>query len=299
MAQFKPVEKLFTNLKNKVIVVTGGSTGIGAATVRILGQQGAHIHFGDINASAAEDLTKEVPSSSFVQCDVTKYNDIYSLFKKAHDKHGRIDHAISCAGIFESGNLYDPKLTIETVGQEPANTKTLDVNLLGSVYFSRIAAVFLRTDLKKGAEDKSLLLLSSVNAWRESPGLFTYQASKHGIQGLLRSSRKTLFERDGLRVNAVCPGVTDTPLADAVIGAFKDNNLYWQTAESVAKIVVGLLATEEIHGKAYYIEGGDAWEVEDGIYKEQPRWLGEEATRRMRINAEAVQKGALVPKGNK
>lgn len=64
---------------------------------------------------------------------MTKYNDIYNLFKKAHDKHGRVDHAISCAGIFEVGNLYDPKLTIETVGQEPANTKTLDVNLLGSV----------------------------------------------------------------------------------------------------------------------------------------------------------------------
>lgn len=114
MAQFKPVESLFANLKNKVVVLTGsaqlivelltelttigGSTGIGAATVRILGQQGAHIHFGDINAAAAEDLTKEVPSSSFVQCDVTKYNDIYNLFKEAQDKHGRIDHAISCAG---------------------------------------------------------------------------------------------------------------------------------------------------------------------------------------------------------
>ena len=72
---------------------------------------------------------------------------------------------------------------------------------MGTLNFSRIAAVFLRESQKKQKEDRSLVLLSSVNAFRESPGLFLYQTSKHAIQGLLRSSRKTLWERDAIRVN--------------------------------------------------------------------------------------------------
>lgn len=56
------------------------------------------------------------------------------------------------------------------------------------------------------------MLLSSVNALRENPGLFIYQTGKHGVQGLLRASRKTLYERDGTRLNAVCPGVTESEM---------------------------------------------------------------------------------------
>lgn len=75
-----------------------------------------------------------------------------------------------------------------------------------------------------------------------------------------------------------------------VIGAFKDNNLFWQSPESVAKFIVALEATPSINGKAIYIEGGDGWEFEDSFYDFQPQWLGEEATRRMRVNAEAINK---------
>ena len=55
---------------------------------------------GDVNSDAAEQLCKEDTGLSFVKCDVTKWDDLYALFKKARDEHGRVDHAISCAGIF-------------------------------------------------------------------------------------------------------------------------------------------------------------------------------------------------------
>lgn len=121
---------------------------------------------GDINAQAAEQLSKSHADVSFVQCDVTKYEDIYNLFKTAHDKYGHIDHAVSCAGIFEMGNWYDPALSIESVKADSGNLKTLDVNVIGTLHFSRIAAVFLREGRKEG-QDRSLVLLSSVNAFRE------------------------------------------------------------------------------------------------------------------------------------
>ncbi|CAK4030825.1 3-hydroxyacyl- dehydrogenase [Lecanosticta acicola] len=295
MAHYQPDESLHANLKGKVVVLSGGATGIGAATVRLLAQHEAHVVFGDVNDPVAEELVTQTPGVKYIHCDVVKYNDIYDLFKTAYDQYGRVDHAFSCAGIFEQGNWYDPKLTIESIKDDPGNTKTIHVNVLGTLQFSRIATIFLREGMKEG-EDKSLTLTSSVNAFRESPGLFLYQTSKHAVHGLLRSSRKTLFERDHIRVNAICPGVTDTPMAAKVIEPFKENGLFWQSPESVAKIVVGLEASSHIHGKAFYIEGGDGYEFEDSFYNTQPHWLGEEPTRRMRANAEAVQKGALVPK---
>ena len=91
-------------------------------------------------------------------------------------------------------------------------------------------------------------------------------------------------------MNAVNPGVTDTEMTKDVIGRFRDAGLFWQQPEAVGKIIVGLEADSSIRGKSYYIEGGDGWEFEDTFYSYQPQWLGEEATRRMRVNAEAVQK---------
>lgn len=250
--------------------------------------------FGDTNESAAEQVYKANPTAAFQKCDVTNYSEIYNLFKQAHDKHGRVDHAISCAGIFEQGNWFDPELTIDSVKDDPGNTKVLDVNVMGTLHFARIAAVFLREG-RQASENKSLTLLSSVNAFRDSPGLYLYQTSKHAIQGILRSTRKTLFERDGIRVNAVCPGVTDTQMTTHIIQAFKNANLFWQPADAVAEVILGILISDQMNGKAFYVEGGDGYEFEDSLYATQPQWLGEEATKRLRTNSEAVQKVCLAP----
>lgn len=220
---------------------------------------------------------------------MTDYSEIYNLFKQARDIHGRIDHAISCAGIFEQGNWFDPNLTIETVKDDPGNTKVLDVNVMGTLHFACIATAFLR-ERQKESQDKSLTLLSSVNAFRESPGLYLYQTSKHAIHGLLRSSRKILYERDHIRINALCPGVTDTPMTAHIIQAFKDANLFWQPPEAVAEVILGILSSVDMNGKAFYVEGGDGYEFEDSFVAAQPQWLGEEPTRRLRVNSEAVQK---------
>lgn len=301
MAHFSPDENAFSSLKDKVVVLTGAATGIGAATARLLVSHGAKVVFGDVNTQAAHSLVSSITTQAsdsieFLQCDVTKYSDIYNLFKAAHSRHGHIDHAISCAGIFEQGNWFDPSLTIDSVGRARAPTSVIDVNVIGSADFARIAVVFLREGLSTRGEgaSPSLTLLSSVNAFRESPGLYMYQTSKHAIQGLMRAMRKPVFERDHVRVNCVCPGVTDTPMTVGIVERFKAANLYWQSAESVARIILGMVCKDDMTGKAVYVEGGEGWEFEDGFYREQPRWLGEEPTRRMRVNSEAVNKGALI-----
>lgn len=106
----------------------------------------------------------------------------------------------------------------------------------------------------------------------------------------MRSMRKLIYERDGVRVNCVCPGVTDTPMTVGIVEKFRNAGLYWQSAESVGRIILGMICAEGVNGKGVYVEGGEGWEFEDSFYQTQPQWLGVEATKRMRANTEAVNK---------
>ena len=227
----------------------------------------------------------------FVPCDVTNYGDIYNLLKTAYDNYGRIDHTFACAGIFEKVGWFDPDLTIESVKNEKGPQATLDINVLGLANFARVAVVFMRDKMEKG-ENKSLTFMSSVNAFRESPGLYMYQTSKHAVQGLMRSMRKPIFERDGIRVNTVNPGVTESPMTASIVHAFQQPGFYCQPPDDVARMVLGLQVRPDLNGKGIYVEGGSGWEFEDSFYREQPAWLGKEPTRRMRANAEAVNKAS-------
>lgn len=208
------------SLSGKVVVLTGvcctaqtivqlqlspdhhhqGAIGIGADLVRLLHDAGAHVFFGDVLDGPAQALEKELNSSStivkFVHCDVTSHADNLALFDAAYKTCGRIDHAISNAGLGEQGNIVDPELTLESVREDPGNSvRVVDVNLKGPLYFARLASVYLRQPAKSEEDrdvpvDKSLTFTSSVAAFREDPGLYVYIASKHGVMGLMRSLRR-------------------------------------------------------------------------------------------------------------
>ena len=137
---------------------------------------------------------------TFLPTDVTKYADNIALFKTARQKYGKVDHALACAGILEQGRWFDPDLTIETVEKEETRL-VLDVNLVGTCMFARIAVVYLKHDKNEG-EDKSLTLISSAAGFRESPGLWMYQV--RAVPSLWPSgtpplTEKTVFQawRDG------------------------------------------------------------------------------------------------------
>lgn len=112
--------------------------------------------------------------------DASSYSDNIKLFRTALDKHGRVDHAIACAGIIERGKWFDPELTIDTV-EQPATNATVDLNFLGVAYFTRIAVAYLRHARGK-ADDRSITLISSAAGFRDSPGLFMYQVCPPPVQ---------------------------------------------------------------------------------------------------------------------
>jgi len=287
-------EATFGELKGKVVVLTGGANGIGLEAIKYLVAAGAHVIFGDYDTKAGEaavDLFQNAANKpTFVPIDVSKYEDNLRLFKTALQKYGRVDHAVANAGILERGAWFDPSLTVESV-EKSETTAVVDINYVGVLYFTRIAAVYLRHNRQPG-EDKSITLISSAAGFRDSPGLFLYQSSKFAVIGLLRSTRKTLHERDNIRINAICPAITDSAMTVTIIDSFRATKQAINTTQDVAKYIVGLQVRSDLAGKAVYVEGGRGWEFLEGMDASMDAWLGEEPTRRIREHLAHVGQGA-------
>ncbi|KAK5735661.1 hypothetical protein LTR17_008012 [Elasticomyces elasticus] len=253
-----------SNLEGKVVVLTGGALGVGSCIVRQLHAAGAHVFFGDVldqpGQALERELSRDEAKVEFVHCDVTLYADNLALFDAAYTACGRIDHAIANAGLGEQGNMFDPNLTLESVREEPKKSMSIvNVNLKGPLYFSRIASAYLKQPDMNGkggtaAADKSLTLVSSVAGFREDPGLYVYIASKHGVLGLMRSLRGLVAGIDEVWAKAGLPS---------------------NEPEDVARVIVGVLADGKLNGGTMYIEGGRAWNVEEGLLKTRHEWLGE------------------------
>ncbi|MCJ1440500.1 MAG: hypothetical protein MMC23_000984 [Stictis urceolatum] len=266
------------NRHNEIIVLIGGANGIGKATVGQFHSQGAQVVFGDISETSGTSLAASLESSHnpalFFRTDVTIYKDIVALFKKALALHGHIDHAVCIVGTTDSDTLVDSRLSPEAVEIEP-DTHTLDVNLRGPCYFCRVATVFLQQGREGPAADRSIILMGSVAGLTDAPFMPMYGSSKHGVMGLMRALRHQLRETAGIRINVVCPWMTDTALAAVVKDAWLEQRLPWNKPEDVAKVVVDVAKDMEIHGSALFMEGGRVWEVQAKLDQMEEQWMGE------------------------
>ncbi|KAF3916528.1 hypothetical protein ABW20_dc0101802 [Dactylellina cionopaga] len=251
---------------------------------------GAKIVFGDINETEATVLKNTLRRYDsfgpvdFVKTDVTSYDDVLVLFKKAYDLYGKVDVAVNLAGILDEPGWFDPTLNLETIQQVPS-AKSLDVSLLGTLYFARIACVYLSQDLPKpfspsqSNPDKNLILISSVLGFKALPGAYLYQAAKHGVLGLLRGLRQQLPNTHGIRVNAICPSQTRTQMVERIMEAWEKSGSVVNEPEDVANVILGVVVDKEkINGEAIYVSGGKAWGIEKGLQETQPVWMGEEGS---------------------
>lgn len=295
MSRVTPHATSFDAVKGKVVVVSGGASGIGAATVERFYRDQALVVFGDTDEEAAKDLVDRLRSGidedrslTFVKCDVTDYADVYKLFKTAYDRHGSIAHAMAITAISDGGDWFDSGLTIDSVEHAEEMTAVLDVNMKGTAIFARVAVVFLRSNMNR-KENRSLTLTSSVAGITELPGLYMYQASMYGILGLMRSMRKTIYERDKIRVNCICPGTSETLVSTSVMEEF-DLNEHYQTLDDCARFYVGVANNPSMNGKSIYVEAGKGWEFEDALSKTMPQWLGKEPTKMLRQKMKATGK---------
>ncbi len=195
-----------TSLVGKRIVVTAGGDGIGLEIARAFAAAGSRVLVCDVRPESIERLANDSPEVHSCIADVSREEDVASMFALVDRKLGGLDVLVNNAGIA------GPTGPVETLSRSDWE-RTLAVNLTGQFLCIRQAVPRLR----KG-NDPSIINLSSVAGHLGMPGRTPYSASKWGVVGLTKSLAVELGG-DGIRVNAILPGAVDGPRIQAVIAA--------------------------------------------------------------------------------
>jgi NAD(P)-dependent dehydrogenase (short-subunit alcohol dehydrogenase family) len=184
----------------RVAVITGGAGGIGLATARRLAEEGAKIVIADVDTEAGKAAAEET-GGEFVATDVTSELQVEALFQAAVDRYGSLDVAFNNAGISPPEDD-----SILTTGLD-AWRKVQEVNLT-SVYLCCKAAIPHMRKQGKGAIVNTASFVAVMGA---ATSQISYTASKGGVLSMTRELG-VQFAREGIRINALCPGPVDTPL---------------------------------------------------------------------------------------
>lgn len=186
-----------STFKDKVAVITGGNSGIGAATARYLKGEGADVAIFGRNQATLEDTAEQLgPEALAVRGDVTSLADIDRLIDATRERFGRIDTLVVNAG---GGNLQPLDQVTESDFDRQA-----DVNFKGAFFTIQKALPLM-------SEGGSIVLISSVANVKGLPGLSVYSATKAAVRSLARSLAAELAPR-GIRVNSISPGPIETPI---------------------------------------------------------------------------------------
>ena len=191
-------------IEGRTAVVTGGCSGIGLATVRRFVEEGARVVVGDIDDHAGEALAAELGGAdvvTYVHVVVTSKDEVDALFRTAKDTYGSVDIAFNNAGISppEDDSILDTDLD--------AWRKVQEVNLT-SVYLCCKAALPYMLEQKRGSIINTASFVAVMGA---ATSQISYSASKGGVLSMSRELG-VQFAREGVRVNALCPGPVNTPL---------------------------------------------------------------------------------------
>ena len=233
---------LTQRLAGKTAVITGGASGIGLATARRLRAEGANIVIGDMDPVAGAKAAEEV-EGIFVAVNVTDEAQVNNLFDEAVKKYGSLDIAFNNAGISPPDDD-----SIETT-ELPAWQKVQDVNLK-SVYLCSRAA--LRHMVKQGS-GSIINTASFVAVLGSATSQISYTASKGGVLAMSRELG-VQFARQGIRVNALCPGPVNTPLLQELFA--KDQE---RAQRRLVHIPIGRFAhAEELAAAVAFLASDDA-----------------------------------------
>ncbi|CCG02965.1 SDR family NAD(P)-dependent oxidoreductase [Blastococcus saxobsidens] len=189
-----------TSLSDRVVLVTGGSAGIGRSTVTRLAADGARVVTCARHGDRLEEAFGGLPGVCTTVADVADAGDRAALLDRVLDEHGRLDAVVHNAGVGWAGLLEDmPGESVEGI---------VALNLTGVVELTRLALPhLLRSAADRGRAD--VVMVSSVAAWSQVPPLTVYSATKAGVQGFARGLRREVTTR-GIRVHTVNPFFVET-----------------------------------------------------------------------------------------
>ncbi|EPQ57089.1 NAD P-binding protein [Gloeophyllum trabeum ATCC 11539] len=203
----------------QVVLITGGAKGIGRETALLFGKHGARVVIGDIDAKGCQDVVDLITGAGgeaiFQPCNVTKWDDLVSLFEKAVERFGSVDSVIPVAGVANEEAFEQLK---EQSGRPvKPNLTTVEINLTAAIHTSYLAMHYLKKT-KANNRLKSIVLMASMSSWQAIPGVPLYSASKHGLLGFMRALAP-MAQTEGIHIASVHPFFVDTGLVPTVMKA--------------------------------------------------------------------------------
>ncbi|MBO0846210.1 MAG: 3-oxoacyl-ACP reductase [Nocardioides sp.] len=237
-------------IEGRVAVITGGCSGIGLATVRRFAEEGAKVVIGDIDDEAGIKLVADlgideggIQRATYVHVDVTDKEQVDALFRTAKDTYGSVDIAFNNAGISppDDDSILDTDLD--------AWRRVQEVNLT-SVYLCCKAAIPHMLEQQRGSIINTASFVAVMGA---ATSQISYSASKGGVLSMSRELG-VQFARDGIRVNALCPGPVNTPLLKELFAQDPE-----RAARRLVHVPMGRFGEpEEIAGAVLFLASDDS-----------------------------------------
>lgn len=195
-------------LKNQTVVITGGGSGLGAATAKYFAEAGAKIALFDVQEDKLKEVAKETGAEYFV-CDVTSETSVQNAVDAAYKKLKSITVLVNCAGIAPGARIVGKEGVMPLADFK----RVIDINLIGSFNVMRLVAEKMSTQETTGAHEERGVIINtaSVAAYEGQIGQAAYAASKGGIVGLTLPAARELA-KFGIRVMTIAPGLMETPM---------------------------------------------------------------------------------------
>lgn len=245
------------DLKAQAVIVTGGASGLGAATTRMLAAAGAKVAIFDFNEEAGRTLADEV-GGIFQRVDITQDDQIGRAIEAAEAVHGIARILVNCAGVTPVGKTIGEDFTPLPVENVRRN---VEVNLLGTLYtLSRFAARAAQAELL-GEERGVIINTASIAAFDGQSGQVAYSAAKAGVVGLTLPAARDLAPH-AIRVMTIAPGMFRTAMVGMLSEEGKDrlgeqvpfpNRL--GHAEEFAQLVLSIIANPMLNGSVIRLDG--------------------------------------------
>jgi NAD(P)-dependent dehydrogenase (short-subunit alcohol dehydrogenase family) len=199
------------DIKGHAAIVTGGASGLGAATARMLAEAGAKVAIFDVNKTAAAEVAIDINGIA-IECDVTESAATEEAFAKATADHGPARIVINCAGVGPAKRIVgrDGVMPLEEF------SRVIAINLIGTFSVMRLAAAQMQNLAPMQDGERGIIICTaSVAAYDGQIGQAAYAASKGGVVGLVLPAARE-FAQFGIRVTAVAPGIFSTPMLHAL-----------------------------------------------------------------------------------